>query len=265
VSSYNSSYVEHSNGSYFLTDGSRAMIGNISMSNNYYINHLLDPSQDQDAATKAFVDATNTSMKGYVDAGLPYVAEGNETLVLTSNDTYVLTNNDTYVKNPLYGHLTLMAGSAMITTTLPGDMNQWETSTNKNNFIYLNFSDEGTETAQWIVDFPADWNSTANVWFTPIWTAQDGSGTVHWNISGKLFANDDALDTALTAIGDSTDTLITIGDLHIAPDTEGAAISPVDSGGNTAIIKVVRSSDDDTLSGTAQLIGLRTKYVRSFA
>lgn len=158
-----------------------------------------------------------------------------------------------------------MAGSAMITTTNPGDMGQQETSGQKNNYIYLAFTDEGTETAQWIVDFPADWNSSANVILTPIWTAQSGSGTVHFDITGKLFNNDNALDTALSAIGDSEDTLITAGDLHIAPDTTGAAISPVSSGGNTAIIKVVRDSGTDTLAATAQLIGIRIKYEASFA
>jgi hypothetical protein len=194
-----------------------------------------------------------------------YVKTDNTSYVLTNNASYVLTSNTSYVKNPIYGYLTLMAGSAMITTTNPGHMNQWETTTNKNNFIYLNFSDAGTETAQWIVDFPADWNSSANVVFTPVWTAQSGSGTVHFDISGKLFANDDAIDTALAAIGDSTDTLIATGDLHVAPDTTGAAISPVSAGGNTAIIKVARSSADDTLSGTAQLLGLRVKYSRILA
>jgi hypothetical protein len=129
----------------------------------------------------------------------------------------------------------------------------------------MNFTDAGTETAQWIVDFPGDWNSSANVIFTPLWTAQSGSGTVHFDISGKLFANDDAIDTALAAIGDSQDTLLTAGDMHVAPDTNGAAISPVSSGGNTAIINVARDSATDSLGGTAQLLGLRIKYVRTLA
>jgi len=51
----NESYVTTDNETYFLTDGSRAMVGNISMSNNY-INDLLDPSQPQDAATKNYCD-----------------------------------------------------------------------------------------------------------------------------------------------------------------------------------------------------------------
>ena len=266
--------LETSSSLYIRTDGSVDFTGDQSMGE-HQITNLITGTGGDTATNKTYVDSVVTTYnESYNDLirtdyvytdNETYVLTGNDSYVLTSNDTYVLTNNDTYVKNPLSGHLTLMAGSAMITTTLPGHMNQWETTTNKNNFIYLNFSDGGTETAQWIVDFPADWNSTANVWFAPIWTAQDGSGTIKFDISGKLFTNDDALDTALSAIGSSTDTLIATGDLHIAPDTTGAAISAVSSGGNTAIIKAARDSASDTLSGTGQLIGLRIKYIRTLA
>jgi len=45
----------------------------------------------------------------------------------------------------------------------------------------------------------------------------------------------------------------------------GAAITSVATGGNTAIIRVVRDSATDTLSGTAQLLRLRIKYIRRLA
>ena len=35
-----------------------------------------------------------------------------------------------------------------------------ETTTNKNNYIFANFTDGGTETLQWFMDMPSDWNSS---------------------------------------------------------------------------------------------------------
>jgi hypothetical protein len=182
----------------------------------------------------------------------------------TENTTLV---NKSYVdsKSTVFGYVTLMAGSAMVTTTTPTVMNQWETTTNKNNYISLNFTDGGSAGAQWIVDFPGDWNATAPVIFTPVWTAAEGSGTVNFTVAGKLFPDDAALDTALLNISYSVDTLITAGDVHVGPDTTGAAITSVGTGGRTAIIRVVRDSATDTLSGTAQLLGLRIKYIRTLA
>jgi hypothetical protein len=265
----NTTHVLTSNTSYMLVDGSRAMTGNLSMGSKY-INNVITGSLGSDAVNKS-----------YIDSGLPYVAANNGTLVLTTNNTYVKTNNASYVLtsntsyvlgsntthvvNPVYGYITLMAGSAIVTNTNAITMNQTETTTNKNNYIALNFTDGGSEVGMWMVDFPADWNYSANVVFTPIWSAASGSGTVHFDVSGKLFPDDAALDTALSAIGDSQDTLITAGDLHVAPDTTGAAITSVGTGGNTAIIKVTRDSATDTLSGTAHLIGLRVKYSRILA
>jgi hypothetical protein len=157
-----------------------------------------------------------------------------------------------------------MAGSAMVTTTNPSTMNQFETATNKNNYIELNFTDGGSENAQWLVDFPADWSATGNVVFAPIWTATEGSGTVNWTIAGVLLPDDTTIDTAPANISFSTDTLLSQGDMHVGPDTTGAAISG--GSGNTAIIKVTRNSvGGDTLAATAQLIGLRVKYIRTLA
>jgi hypothetical protein len=197
------------------------------------------------------------------------VANNLNTWNATYNSSYLTsTYNATYdakLQNPLFGYVTLMAGSAMVTTTNPTVMNQWETTTNKNNYISLNFTDGGSEVAQWIVDFPADWNSTGNVIFTPIWTAAEGSGTANFTIKAKLFPDDAALDTALATVGTSIDTLTAVGDVDVGPATTGAAITSVGTGGNTAIIQVSRDSSQDTLSGTAQLIGLRIKYVRNLA
>jgi hypothetical protein len=153
----------------------------------------------------------------------------------------------------------------MVTTTNPTVMNQFEVGSN--NYISLNFTDGGSEVAQWIVDFPADWNATGNVVFTPIWTAAEGTGGQGMNLTvkAKLFPDNTNINTALVAVGNSLDTLQTANYVHVGAATTGAAISG--GSGNTAIIQVNRNSaaGDDTLAGTVQLIGLRVKYVTNKA
>jgi hypothetical protein len=162
-----------------------------------------------------------------------------------------------------------MAGSSMVTTTNPTVMAQAETTTNKNNYIYTNFSDGGTESSQWVVDMPGDWASAdadnGKVIFSSIWTGASGSGTVEWDYAAKLFPDDAAIDTALAAVGTSTDTLTTAGDMQVSPDSTAAVITSAGTGGQTFILKVTRNSGVDSLSGTAKLLGVRIKYIRTLA
>ena len=255
ASSYNASYVTLTNGSYVqvtntsyvLTDGTRAMAANLSLGSKY-INSLISGALGTDAVNKSYVDSVASSYNATYDAKPSS----------TYNATY-----DAKAPATVFGYVTLMAGSSMVATTNPATMNQWETTTYKNNYISLNFTDGGTETAQWIVDFPADWNRTGNVIFTPLWTASSGANTVNWTIAGKLLGDDAALDTQVVNISSIVDTLITAGDLHVADPTAGAVITGVGTG-NTAIIKVIRDPGD-TGTFTAELIGLRIKYIRTLA
>ena len=275
VASNNGTLVLTSNATYLLTGGSRAMSGNLSMGS-HYINNLITGSLGTDAVNRSFVTG-----QGYITS--TYNATYDSKPSSTYNSTYDAkpssTYNATYDAKPsstynstydakapaaVYGYTTLMAGSAMITTTNPATMTQTETSTNKNNYITVDFTDGGSEVGMWITDFPADWNYSAPVTFTPVWTATSGSGTVRFDVSAKLFPDDAALDTALGSIGASLDTLIATGDVHVSDSAVGA-ITSVGTGGNTAIIKVVRNSAVDSLSGTARLIALRVKYSRILA
>ena len=97
---YNGSYVELSNSSYFLTDGSRSMLGNISFIGQFYINGLTDPSQAQDAATKNYVDTrpANNYNASYLTStyNATYDAKTNYNasyITSTYNATYDAKNN----------------------------------------------------------------------------------------------------------------------------------------------------------------------------
>jgi hypothetical protein len=60
---------------YILTDGSRAFTGKQSLGG-FNLTNLLDPVAAQDAATKNYVDAVNTSMQAYVDQNHPITDHG---------------------------------------------------------------------------------------------------------------------------------------------------------------------------------------------
>jgi hypothetical protein len=60
---------------YILTAGSRAFTGTQSMGG-FNLTDLLDPVALQDAATKNYVDAANTSMQAYIDARPPVTDHG---------------------------------------------------------------------------------------------------------------------------------------------------------------------------------------------
>lgn len=196
--------------------------------------------------------------------------DNTSTTVANNLANWNATYNATYdAKAPAtqYGYVTLMAGSSMIPTTNTTVMGQYETPVNKNNYIYTNFTDQGSEESQWIVDMPGDWDSTdatnGKIIFSSLWTTDTGAGTVEWDYAAKLFPDDAAIDTALAAVGDSTDTLITAGDMHVSPDSTGALITSVGTGGRTFILKVTRNSAVDSGSFTAQLLGVRIKYIRT--
>ena len=224
----NGSYILGSNTSYFLVDGSRSMTGNITMGG-YYITGLLSGSSGGSVVNKTYVDAGD---------------------ITKANLTQ-------------YSYVTLMAGSAMYpTTNPPSDFNQRETTTNKNQYIYVNYSVAGrdTENTQWIVDMPADWNG-GNIVANILWTAWSGTGDVNWTLSGIRLPDNGVIDTALPSIGYSVDTLQTTYNMHISPDTTAVTPASAGTGGNVIIFKAGRSSTSDTLSATASLIGVRIKYI----
>ena len=276
-------------GFYFL-NGTRILTGNMNAAG-FNITNLSTPIGTLDAVTKAYADALPMINNSYVriDNG-SYVQVSNGSYVQITNGSYVQINNGSYVKvdngsyvqitngsyakNPFYSYLTLMAGSAMVPTTNPATLGQDETSTGKNNYIMGNFTDGGSENLQWIIDMPADWDSTAatngKLAFTFLWTAQEGTGNVNWSnvnwtMSGLVFPDDAALGTVLPEIGFATDTLLATGDMHISPDTTAALVTSAGTGGNVAIFKAARNTGSaaDTFTGTAQLIGVRVKYIQT--
>jgi hypothetical protein len=219
------------------------MTGNLSMGSKY-INNVITGGLGSDAANKSYVDTINSTMDSYVDV-----------------------QDATKSNKTVYGYVSLMAGSAIVTGTNPANLNQTETSTYKNNYIYAEFPNGSANVAQWVYDMPGDWNSSdatnGKVTYNVVWTGPTGSGNVNWSIAGVVLPDAAALDTNTPYITSVVDTLGTAEYKYVSPDTTPALITSAGAGGRTIIMEVNRSYVSNTYTGTAKLISLRIKYIRT--
>jgi len=119
----------------------------------------------------------------------------------------------------------------------------------------FDFDTSTAEYVQFSFPFPKRWNA-GTVTFTPYWTADAGSGTVHWYMQARTIVNDAAIDAQDFGTGVlSADTLLATGDLHVGPTSGAVTITSASTAGVT-YFRIQRSTAGDTLSGDARLIGV---------
>jgi len=141
---------------------------------------------------------------------------------------------------------------------------QIEFTTSLVNIPVLSYDQTTQEFAQFEVVPPRKWNN-GTITVVPYWTAQGGSGTVRWAISGGMYRNDDALTVALGTAQNSDDTLIATNDLHSGPETSAITLAGTAADGNLVIIQVARDPANDTLSSDAMLIGISIRFTTDAA
>jgi hypothetical protein len=152
-------------------------------------------------------------------------------------------------------------------TTTGAGIDSREQSTNKINTDELLFDAGTDEFAQAMIVMPSNWNAgTVTAKFH--WTgsgATDGSDDVIWGLSGRAYANDDALDQAQGTAQTATDTLTAINDLDISPATSAITIAGTPASGNPIIFEVYRDANaaGDTYSHDARLLGVEISYTSS--
>ena len=161
------------------------------------------------------------------------------------------------------GSTNLFIGAAeMIPRTTNGcGVNSLESSTNKINYDVLEFDAGTIEYAQFIRVMPNNWNA-GTITFKPIWTAASSSGDVVWQLSGRAYANDDAIDQATGTGQTSTDTLTATNDICIGPASSAITLGGTAANGNPIIFEISRqaTSGSDTLAADARLLGIEISY-----
>ena len=134
-----------------------------------------------------------------------------------------------------------------------------ELGTNDVDIQSLDFDQTSDEYAQFALRMPGNWDA-GTVTFLPHWTAAEGAGTVVWVLSGRAYANDDALDQAQGTGVSSTDTLITANDLHEGPVSAAITLAGTPAAGEYCHFKILRDVSEDTLTADAKLLGIYLKY-----
>ena len=146
-------------------------------------------------------------------------------------------------------------------TTTGAGIDSREQSTNKINTDELLFDAGTDEFAQAMIVMPNNWNAgTVTAKFH--WTASTSSGDVVWGLSGRAYANDDALDQAQGTAQTVTDTLTATNDVDITSATSAITLAGTAAAGNPVIFEVYRDADagGDTLANDARLLGVEISY-----
>lgn len=134
-----------------------------------------------------------------------------------------------------------------------------ELATNDIPLLYHAFDTTTAEAIFFIWYPPKRWN-LGTITFQPYWTAEGGTGTVEFELSGRAASNDDALDQAMGTAQPSADTLIAANDLHIGPVSAAITIAGTPADGDAIILKITRDVANDTLAQDAQFLGAKIFY-----
>lgn len=146
-------------------------------------------------------------------------------------------------------------------TTTGCGVDSREQATNKINTDELRFDPSTNWFAQCIVVMPSNWNAgTVTAKFH--WTAASGTGNIIWGLSGRAYADGNALDQAMGTAQTVTDTLITANAEHITSATAAITLGGTAAAGNAVIFELYRDAAavGDTLATDGRLLGVEIGY-----
>jgi hypothetical protein len=231
------------------------------------IKNIADPTDPQDATTKAYVDAELATQDSYLelnDTPSSYALKADHAVVVNSAADALEFVPTLDVSNyfPVGVQDKYVGAELMYPTTTAGCAALAQTEISTVNFKSLDFDTTTEENAQFTFSFPRNWDRTSiNV--SVYWTAAAGSGGVAWGVKGVAISNDDPIGATFGGEVVVVDTLIATNDLHISDYTADVTIggTPIDS--DFIVINIARKVGDagDTIANDVKLLGVSIKYV----
>jgi hypothetical protein len=135
-----------------------------------------------------------------------------------------------------------------------------EAGTNDIDYDVLDFDKSSDENAFANFQMPDSWDGGV-IQFRYIWTSAGGSAaeTVVFELSGRSFANDDAIDQAVGTPVEVSDALIATGDVHVSSWSGDVTITGAGAG-EWVHLEIMRDVSEDNLDSDARLIGVQIRY-----
>lgn len=158
-----------------------------------------------------------------------------------------------------FGSFFVPAGAMTPRTTNGAEPLTVEFATNDIMVDQLAFDSSTEEGAQFPWRMPQDWDlGTVTAKFH--WDgAAAATGTVIWGIRGRAYGNSAAIDQAFGTQITVTDTLITVGDVHLTPVTAAITLAGTPNVNDYIIFQIVATTGG-TISVDQLLMGVTIQY-----
>lgn len=206
----------------------------------------------------------DTSVTADTDDRIDWKIGGSDRFSMGTSDLNVVTStgNIQIAGADPWRTITLMPGLLKPTTTSGcAAIEKIEAGTNDIDYDVLGFDASSDERAFANIQMPDSWDAGI-IQFRVIWTNAGGSSaqTVEFELSGRSFANDDAIDQANGTAVAVTDTWIAQGDVHITSWSSDVTLNGTPAAGEFIHLELLRDVSADDLSGDARVIALQIRY-----
>ncbi|MCP3681677.1 MAG: hypothetical protein GY861_03210 [bacterium] len=151
------------------------------------------------------------------------------------------------------------------TTSGCADVTTVEAGTNDIDYNVLDFDASSDENAFCNFQMPTNYDGGV-VQFRYVWTNAGGGAAevLVLELSGRAYADNDAIDQAVGTAVELADTWIAQGDVHISAWSGDVTLAGTPAGGQWVHLEIMRDvaggGTSDTLTGDARLIGVQIKY-----
>lgn len=159
----------------------------------------------------------------------------------------------------VYRNIYIDAAAMVPRTTNGAEALTKEFATNDIMIDYLAFDSTTEEGVQFKMMLPDEWDlSTIKLKF--YWdAAATASGTVIWGVRAGAYSDSDAIDAALGTQITVTDTLLTVGDVHISPATAAVTVGGTPALGDLIVFQIVATTGG-TIAVDQFLMGVSIQY-----